>query len=61
MGQTAASPAVDSHEPGATAAGYRDELTGLPGRPLMRERLGEPLLEDAFARASTDNGIEERR
>jgi diguanylate cyclase (GGDEF)-like protein len=40
MGQTAASPAVDSHEPGATAAGYRDELTGLPGRPLMREHLG---------------------
>jgi diguanylate cyclase (GGDEF)-like protein len=48
MVQREAAPPVDSNaEPGARdAVGYRDDLTGLPGRPLMREHL-----ELALARA----------
>jgi diguanylate cyclase (GGDEF)-like protein len=32
-------PAVDGGRPGATATGYRDDLTGLPGRSMMREHV----------------------
>jgi hypothetical protein len=56
MAQREAAPPVDSDvEPRVRAAtGYRDDLTGLPGRPLLREHLELALARARLADTSVD-------